>query len=74
MVTNNDKARAFALGYAFALGRKFKPPRNMAKDALTWITMKPNGEEHKGSHVLIEGSTGEVRADEEARAKGIIIN
>lgn len=62
MVTNNDKARAFALGYAFALGRKFKPPRNMAKDALSWITMKPNGEEHKGSHVLIEGSTGEVRA------------
>ena len=27
-----------------------------------WITVKPNGEDAKGRHVLIDGDTGEVKA------------
>ena len=33
-----------------------------AMDAEQWITVKPNGEEAVGRHVLIEGSTGEIKA------------
>lgn len=31
-------------------------------DAAKWITVKPNGEEHKGTPVKIDGKTGEVLA------------
>ena len=31
-------------------------------DADKWITVKPNGEEHKGRHVQIDGETGTVKA------------
>lgn len=33
-----------------------------AQDADKWITVKPNGAEHKGAHVKIDGETGEVKA------------
>ena len=31
-------------------------------DADKWITVKPNGGEHNGAHVKIDGETGEVKA------------
>lgn len=34
----------------------------IAQDADKWITVKPNGAEHKGAHVKIDGETGEVKA------------
>lgn len=34
----------------------------IAQDADKWITVKPNGPEHKGAHVKIDGETGEVKA------------
>ena len=34
----------------------------LAMDEERWITVKPNGEEGKGRPVLIEGSTGEIKA------------
>lgn len=33
-----------------------------AADADTWITVKPNGEEHTGRHVKIDGETGVIKA------------
>lgn len=54
----NDHAKK--LGAAFALGVAFARGRRLAQDAAQWITVKPNGAEHKGQPVLIENSTGEV--------------
>lgn len=34
----------------------------LAEDSNQWITVKPNGQEHTGAHVLIEGETGEIKA------------
>lgn len=34
----------------------------IAQDADKWITVKPNGAEHKGAHVKIDDETGEVKA------------
>lgn len=34
----------------------------IAQDADKWITVKPNGAEHNGAHVKIDGETGEVKA------------
>ena len=40
-----------------------KMRRKKAMDAKDrWITVKPNGEEHKGRHVKIDGETGEIKA------------
>ncbi len=60
----NEKAKklgkAFKLGLAFSLGRRFANRQTLAQDEAKWITVKPNGEENKGSHVLIDNETGEV--------------
>ena len=60
-------ASAFALGYAFAQGRKFKRPGGLARDALKWITVHPNGKgvnasggDIRGRPALIDGETGQV--------------
>ena len=39
-------------------------------DADKWITVKPNGGEHKGAHVKIDGETGEVKAGMGGKFKG----
>lgn len=38
------------------------PTNTTAADADQWITVKPNGAEHKGAHVKIDGESGEVKA------------
>ena len=48
------------MGVAFSLGRRFANRQTLAQDEAKWITVKPNGEENKGSHVLIDNETGEV--------------
>lgn len=48
------------LGAAFSAGMAFARGRRIAQDAAQWITVKPNGAEHKGQPVLIEKTTGEV--------------
>lgn len=48
------------MGVAFSLGRMFANRQTLAQDEAKWITVKPNGDENKGSHVLIDNETGEV--------------
>ncbi len=55
-----EEARAFAAGYAFAAGRRFR--RGMAMDTDRWVTAKPNGPDKKGRHFKIKEETGEVLA------------
>ena len=48
-----------------------KMRRKKAMDAKDrWITVKPNGEEHKGRHVKIDGETGEIKAGMGGRFNG----
>lgn len=48
-----------------------KMRRKKAMDAKDrWITVKPNGEEHKGRHVKIDGETGEIKAGMGGRYNG----
>lgn len=59
-----DEKTATRLGYAFARGYVAASLYDvkLAQDADKWITVKPNGPEHKGTHVRIDGETGEVKA------------
>lgn len=34
----------------------------LAEDSEQWVTVRPNGAQNKGAHVLIEGETGEIKA------------
>lgn len=43
--------KAFRAGMLYALGRRF------AMDSDKWITVKPNGANHKGVPVMIDGET-----------------
>ena len=55
------KDKAFKLGYAFAMGMKYaKANPGFASDD-KWITVKPNGPDHKGSPVKIDDN-GRVQA------------
>ena len=48
-----------------------KMRRKKAMDAKDrWITVKPNGEEHKGRHVKIDSETGEIKAGMGGRYNG----
>ena len=49
---------AYGAGYAFGV----RAARHYAQDADKWITVKPNGPEHKGTPVRIDDETGEVKA------------
>lgn len=55
-----EQTKANAMGKAFMLGRLLTA-RGLACDSDKWITTKP---EHggKGSHVLIDGETGQIKA------------
>lgn len=48
--------KAFRAGMLYALGRRF------AMDSDKWITVKPNGANHKGVPVMIDGETGKIKA------------
>ena len=54
---NKTLQQAFNAGVAFALGRN---QVLMAYDSPEWITVHPNGAEHKGRPALIDNATGEV--------------
>ena len=55
--------RAKSLGLAFRAGLCCALRQSgMAEDAAKWITVKPNGPEHKGVPVKINDQTGEVKA------------
>ena len=49
---------AYAMGVMYALGRRASS--SLAHDEAKWITVHPNGEQAKGSPVLIDGETGEI--------------
>lgn len=48
------------LGAAFRCGVAYARGRRLAQDASQWITVKPNGQEHKGRPVLIDSESGEI--------------
>lgn len=50
--------QAFKLGFLFSKGRHAR----MAYDDNKWITVHPNGSENKGTPVMIDGRTGEIKA------------
>lgn len=54
---NHTLQQAFNAGVAFAIGRNRVL---MAYDSPEWITVHPNGAEHKGRPALIDNATGEV--------------
>jgi len=54
---NKTLQQAFNAGVAFAIGRNRVL---MAYDSPEWITVHPNGAEHKGRPALIDSATGEV--------------
>lgn len=48
--------------FFLALAQFLRLKRSVANDADKWITVKPNGANHTGSHVMLDDETGEVKA------------
>lgn len=55
-----DITRSLMMGFAFALGVRYAKSKTLAFDEAKWITVKPNGQQHKGRPALIDSETGEV--------------
>lgn len=51
---------ASKMGIAFCLGVLYAKRKKLAFDEAKWITVKPNGPQHKGRPALIDSATGEV--------------
>lgn len=70
--------KAYSLGVAFAIGIRLaefnQDEWQMAQDAEKWITIHPNGKEHKGRPALIDTQTGEYIAGGGGNLKGKKVN
>lgn len=77
-----DKITAFAMGFAFRLGKiSYAVRHGMAMDEAKWITIHPNGkgvnrngEDIKGIPLLIESSTGEILGGGAKAMRGTKVN